>query len=224
MDITGVSTSQPTQTAASSQADTGKTVISSDFNTFLKMLTVQMQNQDPLNPIDSSDYAVQLATFSGVEQQVRTNDLLAGLASQMTTSGMGQIAAWVGMEARVVAPAYFDGSAITVSPNPPVIADRVDMIVRNEAGTEVERIALPVSAEPVQWTGQRPDGSYFPQGKYSFEIVGFSGDSILTQDQAEIYAPVQEVRSQAGQQILMLPGGVGVLASNVTALRDPSYF
>ncbi len=41
--------------------------ISADFETFLKMLTVQMQNQDPLNPVDSSDYATQLATFSGVE-------------------------------------------------------------------------------------------------------------------------------------------------------------
>ena len=42
--------------------------ISSDFDTFLRMLTVQMRNQDPLDPIDSADYAVQLATFSGVEQ------------------------------------------------------------------------------------------------------------------------------------------------------------
>jgi flagellar basal-body rod modification protein FlgD len=54
--------------------------ISSDFNTFLRMLTVQMQNQDPLDPIDSADFAVQLATFSGVEQQVRTNELLGQLS------------------------------------------------------------------------------------------------------------------------------------------------
>ena len=45
-------------------------VISSDFQTFLTMLTTQLQNQDPLNPVESSDFAVQLATFSGVEQQV----------------------------------------------------------------------------------------------------------------------------------------------------------
>ena len=52
---------------------TTKPVLSSDFETFLKMLTVQLENQDPLNPVDSADYAVQLATFSGVEQQVQTN-------------------------------------------------------------------------------------------------------------------------------------------------------
>jgi len=73
-----------------------------------------MQNQDPLNPVDSSDYAVQLATFSGVEQQVLTNDLLRGLAAQNGTAGLAQMANWVGMEARAVAPAFFDGAPITV--------------------------------------------------------------------------------------------------------------
>ncbi len=52
------------------------------------MLTVQMKNQDPLNPIQSSDFAVQLATFSGVEQQVRTNELLSRLAEGFASSGM----------------------------------------------------------------------------------------------------------------------------------------
>jgi len=65
----------PIQSGAAQTAapTTTRTEISSDFETFLRMLTVQMQNQDPLNPVDSSDYAVQLATFSSVEQQVQTN-------------------------------------------------------------------------------------------------------------------------------------------------------
>lgn len=46
---------------------------SSDFETFLKMLTTQIKNQDPLNPMEGTEFAVQLATFSGVEQQVMTN-------------------------------------------------------------------------------------------------------------------------------------------------------
>ena len=48
----------------------GNSALSSDFETFLRMLTTQLQNQDPLNPVDSADFAVQLATFSSVEQQV----------------------------------------------------------------------------------------------------------------------------------------------------------
>ena len=73
MDV--ISTSSVSNSFGTAGSSTSTGGISSDFNTFLRMLTVQMQNQDPLNPIDSADYAVQLATFSGVEQQVRTNQL-----------------------------------------------------------------------------------------------------------------------------------------------------
>ena len=114
MDVT--SATSPTATAAT--ASTGATAISSDFNTFLRMLTVQMQNQDPLNPIDSADYAVQLATFSGVEQQVKTNQLLADMQGKFQQLGMAEMASWIGKEARSAAPVSYDGSPVTLSPNP----------------------------------------------------------------------------------------------------------
>ena len=69
-----------------------KATIDSDFETFLIMLTTQMKIQDPLNPIDSSDFAVQLATFSSVEQQVKTNDLLASLGQQLGFMGLSRLA------------------------------------------------------------------------------------------------------------------------------------
>ena len=74
MEIATTTLSQAQGAASAATAETS--LIGNDFNTFLVMLTTQLQNQDPLNPIESSDYAVQLATFSGVEQQVRTNQLL----------------------------------------------------------------------------------------------------------------------------------------------------
>jgi flagellar basal-body rod modification protein FlgD len=206
--------------AASSKSAT----ISSDFQTFLKMLTVQMQNQDPLNPVDSSDYAVQLATFSGVEQQVKTNDLLTALAAQMGSTGMAQMASWVGKEARAAMPAYFNGSPVTVAPNPAAIANRVEMVVRNADGAEVQRLNLPVSADPVKWAGVDADGNPFPSGLYSFEVVSLSDNTVLMSEQAEVYGTVQEVRAEGGQTVLMMAGGVGVLATSVTALRDPAFF
>lgn len=63
MDVTA--TSSATSAYGSASTGSGSSPGGTDFNTFLRMLTVQMQNQDPLNPIDSTDYAVQLATFSG---------------------------------------------------------------------------------------------------------------------------------------------------------------
>jgi len=101
MEVSPIATAvAPSYTDASATKE-----ISSDFETFLKMLTVQLENQDPLNPVDSADYAVQLATFSGVEQQVQTNDLLKQLATQLGTGSIAQMASWVGMEARTTAPA-----------------------------------------------------------------------------------------------------------------------
>ncbi len=213
-------------TPQSGAAPTGPgRVISSDFDTFLKMLTVQMTNQDPLNPIDSADYAVQLATFSGVEQQAKTNQLLTALSLQMGASGMAQMASWVGKEARAPVAGFFDNSPITVAPNPVSYADRVELVVRNATGIEVQRMSIPVSADPVQWAGVGDDGLPLPSGLYTFEVVNYDAEGeVFLQEQADIYSRVQEVRSEGGQTILMLAGGVGVLATSVSALRDPAYF
>jgi flagellar basal-body rod modification protein FlgD len=196
--------------------------ISADFETFLKMLTVQMTNQDPLNPIDSADYAVQLATFSGVEQQVLTNDLLKTLAAQIGTSGMAQMAAWVGKEARAATPVAFDGDPITISPNPATLADRVELVVLNEDGMEVQRSRIPVSADPIQWSGRGADGALLPHGTYSFHVVSYAGTEQLVDDLAEVYSTIHEVRVEGGETILMLEGDVPVRANDITALRDPT--
>ena len=150
-----------TQQALSQSASTGSgTAISSDFETFLKMLTVQMQNQDPLNPIESSDYAVQLATFSGVEQQVLTNDLLTSLGAQLSASGMADMASWVGMEARAVASAQFDGTnPVTLAPNPVAVADRAEVVVRDAWGTEVQRFEISVTDDTIEWDGTTGSGT-----------------------------------------------------------------
>lgn len=212
-----------TTTAASSASTQQATGITSDFDTFLQMLTVQMQNQDPLNPVDSTDYATQLATFSGVEQAVLTNDLLEALSSQLVSSGLADMAAWVGKEARAATPAYFDGAPITISPNPPVLADNAEVIVRNENGVEVQRFGIPISAEPVEWAGVAPGGTAYPSGLYSFEVVSSLEGEVLTQETAEVYSTVTEVRAQGGETLLILEGGSAIATSQVSALREPGY-
>ncbi len=218
MEITQPAVSGQTTAAASSNS----AAISSDFETFLKMLTVQMENQDPLNPVDSSDYAVQLATFSGVEQQVQTNQLLQNLATQLGTSGMAQMAHLVGKEARANTAGYFDGNAITVAPNPVSIADTAEIIVRNSDAVEVDRFSIPISADPVEWEGIDANGDTLPHGLYSFEVVSMSGDEILAQDPVDVYSTVTEVRAEGNETILILEGGAAIAAAQVSALRDPT--
>ena len=198
----------------------GDPVISSDFETFLKMLTAQMENQDPLNPIESSDYAVQLATFSGVEQQVRTNDLLDGLGTKLGLMGLSDIAGWVGMEARVAAPVLFDQTPITLVPQPAVGADETRLVVKNAAGDVVENKIIPTSTDPVQWAGVDQSGNPLPRSIYSFELVSSGNGVHLSTDPVQAYSKITESQNTDGKLWLILDSGQKVQADTVSAIRD----
>lgn len=196
--------------------------ITSDFNTFLKMLTVQMQNQDPMNPIDSADYAVQLATFSGVEQQVRTNQLLADMQGKFQQLGMAEMAGWIGKEARSAAPVRYDGAPVTLSPNPAVGANRAVLAVRDAQGTLVSREEIPVSTAPYQWLGGGMDGAPLPPGTYTITLESLNGEQVMNSSPVEHFARVIEAKGGGSSGTrLVLEGGIEVLTSDVTALREP---
>lgn len=213
----------PTVTPPVSNVSGAGTQISSDFEMFLKMLTAQMQYQDPLNPVDSTDYATQLATFSGVEQSVRTNELLESLASQLSAGGLADMAAWVGKEARMTGPAHFDGQPITLYPKPSPIADSAEIVVTNDAGVEVQRMALPPGADTVDWAGVGFSGTPMQQGLYRFEVVSKSNGEVIARNPVEVYSRVTEVRLEGGQMMLILAGGASVPSGQVTALRNGSF-
>lgn len=219
MDVNTATSTQTTPLPSASQPSTPK--ITSDFNTFLKMLTVQMQNQDPMKPIDSADYAVQLATFSGVEQQVRTNQLLADMQGKFSQMGMSEMASWIGKEARSPAPVRYDGAAISLSPSPAAGADRAVLVVKDAQGKLVSREEIPVSSAPYSWLGAGIDGNPLPPGTYSLALESRKGDQVLATTPVEHYARVIEARGGSGGTRLVLEGGIEVPASDVTALREP---
>ncbi len=217
-------TTQPNQSPALAAPETeteGAAALSSDFETFLKMLTVQMQNQDPLNPIESADFAVQLATFSGVEQQVRTNDLLESMTGQQSFSGLSQVADWVGMEARAPVSARWDGTPVALYPDMPSGTDQATLITRNDAGEEVARTAIPVSSEPIQWVGSDAGGANLPPGYYSFEIEARQDGDLISTDPVNTYARITEARLVDGAPVMVFASGETLAADDVTAVRLP---
>ena len=221
--ISAASAAAAAQSAPSANAtSSGGQMISSDFQTFLEMLTAQMTNQDPTNPIDSSDYAVQLATFSSVEQQVQTNDLLSSLIAQMTNTGITQLAGWVGMEARTSAPIHFEGSPITLSPLTATLADQAWLVVRDAKGDEVSREQIGLTGEEITWAGVDGTGLPFEDGIYSFEVENHAEGSLLGTTPVESYANVVEAQNFDGTMVLLLEGGIQILTSDVLALRNPS--
>ena len=218
MDIAATSFAPPAPIAATG-AQTSS-VLSSDFETFLKMLTAQARFQDPLEPIDNAEYAAQLAQFSLVEQQVLSNDLLTSLAQQLGSNTLLQVGGWIGMEALTTAPSYFSGTPIEFYPNPAAAAEEVFLVVRDDRGVEVQRIALSKSADPISWAGVRSNGSPFDPGIYSFEIESRAQGNIILSEPAETYSQITEARLQDNEAVLVLSGGVPVRVSEVSGLRD----
>jgi flagellar basal-body rod modification protein FlgD len=212
-------TTQRITTASSRNAPAG---LASDFETFLKMLTAQARYQDPLEPIDSTEYAAQLAQFSMVEQQVQTNDALSRLQQELGVSTLATLSGWIGKEARAEMPAHFSGSPVTVFPNVAPGATRAQLVVTGADGTELQRLTLPATDEPFQWTGLTDEGTQLPHGSYTLSIESFNQDQRLSEDPPEIYARIKEAQSQHGQSILFFEGGHSVPAKEVTALRDPA--
>jgi len=210
-------TAKPTTPAASTNS-----VLSSDFEVFLKMLTAQAEYQNPLEPIDSSAYAAQLAQFSMVEQQVTTNDLMEQMLSTLGANDMAGAANWIGMDALVQGPARYTGDGITLSPNPPATADEITLIATNAQGTEVDRQSIPVGTEPFVWNGRKSDGSSVPHGEYSFQIESKANGQILLTEPALAYSRVTEARIENGTMLLALDSGYMIAANNVIGLRAPN--
>jgi len=205
-------------TTATSQASS---MITADFETFLRMMTTQMQNQDPLNPMESTEFTTQLATFSGVEQQVRTNDLLAQLGTAFSTMGMGQLGGWIGMEARAEMPVNFEGQPVTIAGAQHSLADRMELIVRDETGEIVQQLPIPLGNEPFQWDGVGVDGTQLPNGIYQFFVQNWAGEEMLEERGAMVYSTIEEAQIVNGDIWLTMQGGLSIPAESVLGLRQP---
>lgn len=235
--MTDVTTTPPLYSSATSQtgAKTTETTeeptgpekkISSDFATFLKMLTVQMQNQDPLNPVDSTDYATQLATFSSVEQQVLTNDLLRELSAQFgggagTGDALQSVSSWIGMEAMSEEPVNFTGVPVSIRADYPAEADSAKLIVRNAEGEEVQSFSLDLTQKDLVWGGADASGTLLPDGEYSFHVASFRNDTEIGTEPAATYRPIVEAHGDGGESVVLtLSDGTEVSPDAVLGLRE----
>ena len=146
-----------TTTNASTRISSGGTMLASNFETFLSLLTAQLKNQDPLSPVDSNQFTAQLTQMAGVEQQLLTNDLLTSLLSAQQGAGLTGAANYIGKEATAVwsANKVEDGQATW----------------SYELGDDAKAAKLQVlnSAGQVVWTG---DASELDQGVHDFTWDG----------------------------------------------------
>lgn len=195
--------------------------ITSDFETFLTMLTAQIENQDPLEPMDSTELSTQLATFSGVEQQVLTNELLVSLSDQMNTLGVSQLSGWVGMNAQAYMPVNFTGDPVTLVSDPSEIADTAQLIVRNTQGTEVARYEIGAGRQTLTWDGNDAAGTPLPIATYNVEVESYLSGQLVGTSPALVEGRVVEARSENGVAVLIMSGGQHVDTSDVISFLEP---
>jgi flagellar basal-body rod modification protein FlgD len=210
-----------TTTATPAAVDEKKSgALTADFNTFLTLLTTQMKNQDPLQPIESTEFVAQLAQFSAVEQQVQTNDRLAALMEALSNASASALADWLGSTVRAVAPVRFSGSPVAAYPTtPPTDADKATLLVQDANGRTVAEVPFRPGDESVTWNGKTTSGADAPHGTYAVVARYATKDGATTTGDVETYNRVVEARRVDGEAVLSLEGGARVKADLVTGVR-----
>ena len=168
------STTQP-QTLAAATGNAALSKTSADFNMFLKLLTTQMQNQDPLDPMDTSEYTNQLVQFSQVEQTIQQTGTLKDILARLTTQDMAQASGFIGREAQFASPVSGLSGAEPAtwgySPARPV-ASLVATIT--DAGGAVVDVR-PLQADGTgrfAWDGRLANGAQAAEGSYTLSLAG----------------------------------------------------
>jgi flagellar basal-body rod modification protein FlgD len=187
--VSGTTPLPPSSSSGSLSSTTGAT-LAGNFQTFLTLLTTQLQNQDPLSPLDTNQFTQQLVQFASVEQQLKTNDQLTTLVSLQQTAQSTQALGFVGKTAVV------DGSTAAVTNgsatwNLGVPANsNVSISITNSTGQTVFSGSYSVNAgnnQAFNWNGKGNDGTQWPDGQYKLTAtaVDSAGNPVAVSTQIQ---------------------------------------
>ncbi|MBL6607924.1 MAG: hypothetical protein ISQ87_00100 [Rhodobacteraceae bacterium] len=193
--------------------------LSSDFNAFLNMLTTQLKHQDPLNPVDSADYAMQLAAFSTVEQQVLLNQKMDVLQNNLHQNTLASLSNWMGKTVKLPGSFTYSGGEVTALITPPTGSEKTDFIVQDAAGAEIFRHRLGAQDQEFAWAGTTSKGAVAPVGHYNFALEGFAKDQSLGISKLASLQTIEEISQPADDILVTLGNGQTLPWKNLTGLR-----
>lgn len=234
-------------TAGSSQSTVASKQLSSDYQNFLKLLTVQLKNQDPTNPTDTDQLTQQIAMLSQVEQQISTNKNLEKLLGLYGATQYNSLVAYIGKQ--IEAPgntgalengkatfAYYvedDPQTFTVA-----VKDGTGQVVYNAIGTRNAEGGFtwrdnfgnlhdnPPTSTPVAgrneftWNGKNNFGNDMQEGIYSAEFFARAGSTDLAL-QNYITGIVDSVDSAGDQVYLSISNFLSLPLQAITSIRQP---
>lgn len=197
--------------------------IADDFDTFLTLLTTQLQNQDPMEPTDSAEFTNQLVAFAGVEQQIQTNQNLESLSSMTALGQTHQAVSYLGRDALVAADGgthegeglsfEYDLGGSADSTRLQILDGRGDIVLETEGATNPGRHSF-------SWPGLREDGSPAAPGEYRLRVVARDGEERALPTDVFLRGQVSEVETEGLTPVLTVAGNSVPLA-DVLAIRQP---
>jgi len=210
-------------TNTSAVSGTGRARLAENFDTFLSLLTTQLKNQDPLAPMDSTQFTQQLVQMTGVEQQLLTNDLLEKLVSN-TGTGVATAVSLIGKEVRTDSnlASLKDGKAewnytldraasdVTVE-----IFDSKGRVVRTIAPTDNK-----AGDHKLTWDGKGTGGSDLPDGVYGMKITAKDSEGSTVTSKVYLDGKVTGVEQQEGFTYITV-NGVLVPWDKLVSIRQP---
>ncbi|MET0314687.1 MAG: flagellar hook capping FlgD N-terminal domain-containing protein [Hansschlegelia sp.] len=217
--ITG-STGSSAKTATSSSSAT----LAGNFETFLTLLTTQLQNQNPLDPLDTNQFTQQLVQFAGVEQQLKTNDTLGSILTATQTSSADTAVSMVGKT--IVA----DGSDATLTNGKAtwtVTAPEDDVAstiqIRNADGDLVAtRTATFKKGEnDYTWDGVTDDGTLTDSRAYSITVTGKNSAGAGVVMSTDVTGVVDGVDFSTGT-VLLTMGDLSISLGAVKKVTTPT--
>jgi flagellar basal-body rod modification protein FlgD len=210
------------QTSTTSTQQTATTGFGDNFNTFLKLLTTQLQNQDPLSPLDTNQFTQQLVSFSQVEQAINTNQKLSTLVSMASTSQAVSALPLVGKTVEYDgSSAVLAGGSAHFSYTLPNQATSSVITISNAQGQVVWRGAGDTGAgkHDFVWNGTDPTGATLPEGSYSISIAATGVDKSAITATTTGFGKVDGIELSSGQPLMTI-GGLKVPTTKMLAVKD----
>lgn len=208
-------------TGASSGTEAAGAKIAETFDQFLMMLTTQLQNQDPLSPMDTTEFTNQLVGFTQVEQQIATNKNLEELIGMQPGAGVTSALGYIGLEVEADGSAlWFDGTPATVDYDLPseVAAARVDLLDATGRPVYSEQVPARAGEGRITWDGRMIDGRTAGEGVYEIRVVAIDEAGEPVDAATRIRGTVTGVESTDGAPTLMI-GDLPIAVDKVTAAR-----
>lgn len=207
-------------TSSSTSGGVSRQTIADNFDTFLTLLTTQLKNQNPLDPLDTNQFTQQLVQFTGVEQQLKTNDFLESMMLSTQNASNSQAVSYVGktVTASGSRSELVNGQATwNFAVDEP--AD-IDITVRDADGNVVfsKRGSVGQGESVFTWDGIGDDGNRKPDGSYSVTIEGRDGDGNLVDVLTEMTGEVTGIDFTGSEPVLIV-GNARVNLSSVLSVR-----